>query len=370
MKYFKFNHHDNTQSSLEIEVNAFCENNGVQKLYCDGLFAEANRQVRDLIIQEEKGKINLEEPVESLSRKNETTIVRESPPSEFSIPLQLNEENGVSNVVFYVYKLYGKITLESSVYTFCERYNIQAMNCETLLFEAFKQLEVINAQVLKAKTKLPNSHLDRIDDASTAEMLNIKLLNNTHYPSNHMSNDVLISEKQFDEIIYAQYNQSMQFKYKGIYSQHENVFNFNNKDNNDNDNNNFNMDSSNVIISNKICFIHSCSLKQSPNSIESNHAILYQLLETLELSNLLSQLDSVWIINYGDSYISQHITEMLKKYQNTLHWIQRSKFTHHFEIPTLRHLHHLIKRLEKQPLVMPSIYDTTNYILQSKVENF
>jgi hypothetical protein len=100
-------------------------------------------------------------------------------------------------------------------------------------------------------------------------------------------------------------------------------------------------------IQDRVCFIHSCTLKTEIISTTASNIneVLHELLNKIITSSLIQELSFVFVFNYGTSLQNDTaLSKILKLYPHII-LIEGSDDTSRFEIPALRSLHYFAQKL-------------------------
>lgn len=209
-----------------------------------------------------------------------------------SIPL-LVHHRGIKTRKTFKYHPRDKSTqgLELAVASFCEAQGIAGIQCDLLMQAALDQMRT------QSQTRdLPNTHLPRVAGAEIAEREN-----GLRFNAKMKSEDFdYKEEKNVDRFMLETVTTSMST-----------------------------LSATDAV---RIVFIHSCMLSTS------NVEILTELLDLVHNSGLADEAVAIFVVNFGLSIPG--LQDLVSRYPS-VSWIHRGDDVSRFEIPTLRHMHHL-----------------------------
>ncbi len=214
------------------------------------------------------------------------------------------------------------LPLEQFVVIYCNTYNLPSSAALHIFDEALKDIRRLKQYNLIEEyishDYLPNAKLTRHGEAYDSERINnfrnMLALGNVNVSGDNDDTFDYKLEEKVNDIIYYQFMEEY------------------NKSN---------------VYQGRVCFIHSCTF-------DTNNDVLVEILDMIVSSKLISKLDKIWVLNYGKSLHNLELENIYPK----LSIIHRSDDMTRFEIPTLRHISGLSKKLKSLNLASSGVGNT------------
>ena len=319
-------------------IGKFCDLNNLNHENCHIIFGSVVQMLRSYI-SDDNNYINY--------KKNNNNKVTDDDMIKYK-QLQFNILNKISlyyilqpnnyinsdfQRVVFQHDLRKMISLEQFVVIFCNTYNLPASAAIYIFDEALKDLrklkEYNQIEEYISHNHLPNAKLTRRGAAYDSERI-------SHFRHMLATGNTNVSSKNDDTFDYNEENRINDIIY------HQFIEKYNEKS----------------TYQGRVCFIHSCTF-------DSNNHVLIEILDNIVNSKLILKLDKIWVLNYGKLL---PIDELEKIYPK-LSIINRLTDMTRFEIPTLRHISALSKKLKSLNLATNGVgntYDTQFLYLHTK----
>ena len=185
-----------------------------------------------------------------------------------SIPIQINGKDGSEYFLKFTFHLNDRVP-DTIVTNFCELHYIRHVYCSLLWKEVQRRMREFRENPNNGNAYIvPNAHLERNHltiNAEIANMMDGKCLE---------EGQIVDAECTYDAGVVERHNQKRASLFEG-YSDQE------------------------MLSWHRVGFLHSCSLPQTPSSSSSSSsfAVLSDMLDQLEVTGLLSNVDKFWVRN-------------------------------------------------------------------------